>query len=1265
MKRYLCLILSFLILISSVHFVYASEYISVESEEKYVYRNNTYQFSVMDTDPMNISDEEFFGKYDKNGNEVIPSYFKYDEFPEMSNVKAAAMAGDYDAAKEALYEYYLPKKYDLVKSTSSSPAVDSLLHAEMQARNVYSAVNTGLPLQITDFVGQEWTDVTVDSSILLNYVKSITTADSYEVGFVIASVDKSNTPAEIKSRDTDSPPTLSLVVNNVQKTYTAVEDSYISPVINADTNYGQESILYAQEYGYKSHWAGPDEYWGEEASKTKRAYLKFDLHDIKSTDTISSAVLTFNARTAPEGDLQEKELFIYGWGDTSWTEDNLTWNSFSDWLFLTFNEQESWDHIAPSNTTLKGKICYYHRGSLIKRVALLYECTDDEKYAYTTMRNIMSMVNNVGARTDVMNQLDLSNHVRFIGDSFMYCWGSDVMTPEMFTACLKHFYLVEEESLKILNKETLVNNIATNMTSSTYYMAMKYPEFKRADHWYERTLYHNNRIYSAAVFEDGVSVEQSCSYVQVFANTLNDAIGIMDDTSNAYYGNFCDESGMDMLYKLIKTWVYSMAPGYRAHHLGDAADYGASYRNDILKWYNKFGEMGIDVAELEYAATDGNAGILPEFTSVSFPIAKRTYMRSDWSENATYLAFTAKGDNASHGHNDALNIYMEAYGQKLLIDPGYGSVLTGDIFDYMKHANQHNVITVNGGNISINQGNDGVEKEMELNNLYDMATYSYGYVQNAENTERTVLFLKQPNFFIVSDYVVPADTSMVNTYTQFWHMLPSANISISDDGKNEFRSNFESGANVIVSPVDTDNMSDIRLDDTLYSSASGKFDDNLKGVYERKSKENVKYGTVIYPYESGEERAISTEVINTNISDEGASAFKITVTNIEDNSLDTYYYYHLSDLSQKGDVAIGKYKTDATALLVKEDMSGNAVSFFVYDGSYIEKSNIKDKYLFKSNDGYATIGANIIKGNVVELASASLEETGLDNITVYTGFESSIASFNGEKVSGSKKDGAYIYFGDEPIVVCTETAPETSDKEDDFGDFVGGGGNSSSGSSSGGSSGGGMGSVKPDKPVIDEPEIKDEHKPESEITMVSYDDVKESDWYYEYVTELTEKGILSGNGTGNFAPNIKVTREQFLKMLLIAIDTDIEEAENTFVDVLDHAWYKEYVLKGKSLGIVNGVSDTKFGVGSNITRQDMAVMICRTLENLNIKTEGISTDMFKDYDLISDYAKESVDLMKSIGLIEGYNNEFRPLDNLTRAEASKIIFELLKLTNIQ
>ena len=125
------------------------------------------------------------------------------------------------------------------------------------------------------------------------------------------------------------------------------------------------------------------------------------------------------------------------------------------------------------------------------------------------------------------------------------------------------------------------------------------------------------------------------------------------------------------------------------------------------------------------------------------------------------------------------------------------------------------------------------------------------------------------------------------------------------------------------------------------------------------------------------------------------------------------------------------------------------------------------------------------------------------------------------------------------------------------------------------------------------------------------------------------------------------------------MNIEIEEVENTFADVAD-MWYKPYVLKAKSFGIVNGISDTEFGIGSNITRQDMAVMISRTIKKLGIETEKTDVNAFADDGKVSDYAKESVLFMKSIGLIEGNNNEFRPIDNLTRAEASKVIYELLQ-----
>ena len=222
--------------------------------------------------------------------------------------------------------------------------------------------------------------------------------------------------------------------------------------------------------------------------------------------------------------------------------------------------------------------------------------------------------------------------------------------------------------------------------------------------------------------------------------------------------------------------------------------------------------------------------------------------------------------------------------------------------------------------------------------------------------------------------------------------------------------------------------------------------------------------------------------------------------------------------------------------------------------------------------------------------------------------------------------------------------------------------------SSGGGGGGGGGGATIKPPVKEEPKEEQTEpvtpaEPEKEdkpATSVKFSDVKDNDWYFEYVTELAEKGIVSGNGNGGFAPNDNVTREQFLKMIIEATDIEANESENTFADVADD-WYKPYVLTAKNLGIVNGVSDNEFGIGSNITRQDMAVMITRTIEKLGITIEEKEVDAFEDNNKVTDYAKDAVEYMKSIGLIEGYNNEYRPHDNLTRAEAAKVISQLLKL----
>ena len=178
--------------------------------------------------------------------------------------------------------------------------------------------------------------------------------------------------------------------------------------------------------------------------------------------------------------------------------------------------------------------------------------------------------------------------------------------------------------------------------------------------------------------------------------------------------------------------------------------------------------------------------------------------------------------------------------------------------------------------------------------------------------------------------------------------------------------------------------------------------------------------------------------------------------------------------------------------------------------------------------------------------------------------------------------------------------------------------------------------------------------PSEENLKTEFGDVKMSDWYYQYLLKLKEAGIISGYDDGNFYPNNLVKREEFLKMLVIASKLQLSDTSEGFADVNTDDWFAPYVYTAKESGIANGVSDTSFGVGMPISRQDMSVMIFNIL-GIDLDTT-VNTGLFADDDSIADYAYKPVYVMKQIGLINGYENgEFNPAGQLTRAEATKVI----------
>lgn len=219
---------------------------------------------------------------------------------------------------------------------------------------------------------------------------------------------------------------------------------------------------------------------------------------------------------------------------------------------------------------------------------------------------------------------------------------------------------------------------------------------------------------------------------------------------------------------------------------------------------------------------------------------------------------------------------------------------------------------------------------------------------------------------------------------------------------------------------------------------------------------------------------------------------------------------------------------------------------------------------------------------------------------------------------------------------------------------------SPSGGGGGGGGGGGSHSVMTDStdtnmniPVQNNPASSDLQGNAGAI----YNDVSMDFWAYEYISALSEKGIINGKGNGTFAPFDMVKRSEFVKMIVLALSMETDESLCTFSD-MTNSWAKPYVGVAVKAGFVSGVSDTEFAPDLEINREQACTMVARALGLKAPQVPNIFTD---DKD-ISDYAKDYVYALRAKGIVDGRATDagFAPKDFLSRAEAAKIIYLMIQ-----
>lgn len=165
-----------------------------------------------------------------------------------------------------------------------------------------------------------------------------------------------------------------------------------------------------------------------------------------------------------------------------------------------------------------------------------------------------------------------------------------------------------------------------------------------------------------------------------------------------------------------------------------------------------------------------------------------------------------------------------------------------------------------------------------------------------------------------------------------------------------------------------------------------------------------------------------------------------------------------------------------------------------------------------------------------------------------------------------------------------------------------------------------------------------------------------SSWARQDIEALAIRGIINGTTANTFSPNANITRADFTKLLVGVLGKHAESAGAGFKDVSSKAYYYESVMTAQALGLASGSGDGKFNPSASISRQDMMVLLDRafTAAGHPLK-ESASLSGFKDAAKVAGYAQPSVAKLIASGIINGSNGNLTPQNNLTRAEAAKVL----------
>ena len=322
-------------------------------------------------------------------------------------------------------------------------------------------------------------------------------------------------------------------------------------------------------------------------------------------------------------------------------------------------------------------------------LATAYRRTGDERYAQRWALELQRWLEQAPVPEEVQNVPGSRWRTIECGIRLANAWpvaffafrGSPSVSDDLLLAFIASW----ADHARYLERYPTRNNWLTMEMNGLFHAGVLFPELPEAARWRDTAMTRLRGELDAQVYPDGAQVELATGYHTVSLRNFVAPLRLARHNGVAVAEGY--EAGLGRQSEYLRKI---------RDPLGTTPDLNDGGRVDVAAYAREALELFPHREDFRWAATSGQEGHPPTYTSLGLPWAGHYVLRSGWDADARYALLDAGPFGAGHQHEDKLSFVLCAFGHDLLIDTGNYPYEDSPYRRYALSSAAHNVVLVDG-----------------------------------------------------------------------------------------------------------------------------------------------------------------------------------------------------------------------------------------------------------------------------------------------------------------------------------------------------------------------------------------------------------------------------------------------------------------------------------------------------------------------------------------------------------------------------------------